>query len=129
MDDLTHFINQYNQKMTAVVMVPFVSILFTFISFLLLIIFFVFDLYIFSPTTIPQEEEEGRPYTEKKVTKPNRNLNGQWIGHKSYPNQKFIVHVHGNSCSLYRTEEDYREQRNKVGSPATRGICKKFIQQ
>jgi hypothetical protein len=110
-------------------MVPFVSILFTFISFLLLIIFFVFDLYIFSPTTIPQEEEEGRPYTEKKVTKPNRNLNGQWIGHKSYPNQKFIVHVHGNSCSLYRTEEDYREQRNKVGSPATRGICKKFIQQ
>lgn len=129
MVDLTLLMNQTDTKMTPAFIVPILSILFTLISFFGLILFFLFDLYILSPPIQEEEEEKECIYTEKKVAKPNGRLSGQWIGHKSYPNQKFIVHVHGNSCSLYRTDEDYRERRNKVGSPATKGICKKFIQQ
>lgn len=68
-------------------------------------------------------------YIERRIQKPNRHLSGHWIEHKSYPNQKFIVDIHGNSCSLYRTKEDYTGKMNKVGSPTTRRICKKFIEQ
>lgn len=70
---------------------------------------------------------EDPSYGLKKVIKPNKYLSGKWIEHKSRPGHLYMVDVHGNSCSLYATKEDYNEKKNKIGSPATKGICKKFV--